>query len=71
MWCQTSEEQGACLSTSDAETVLNLFNLPCPAYSDLLEDEEEDSSMDEDEEESSLHEDEDEEEEEEDVEVSL
>ena len=73
VWCQTSEEQGACLSTSDAETVLNLFNLPCPAYSDLLEEEEEDSSMDEDEEESSWDEDEDEdeEEEEEDVEVSL
>lgn len=63
VWCQTSEEQGACLSRSDADSVLNLFNLPCPDYSDLLEEEEEDSSMDEDED--SMDE------EEEDVELSL
>mmetsp|Transcript_33178 Transcript_33178/g.56217 ORF Transcript_33178/g.56217 Transcript_33178/m.56217 type:complete len:128 (-) Transcript_33178:183-566(-) len=66
VWCQTSEEQGACLSQSDADSVLNLFNLPCPAYSALLEEEESESSTDEDEdEEDSMDE------EEEDVEVSL
>lgn len=66
VWCQTSEEQGACLSQSDADSVLNLFNLPCPAYSALLEEEESESSTDEDEEEEDSMD-----EEEEDVEVSL
>ncbi len=63
VWCQTSEEQGACLSRSDADTVLELFNLPCPAYSAILKKEESEDSMDE--EEDSMDE------EEEDVEVSL
>lgn len=63
VWCQTSEEEGACLSRSDADTVLNLFNLPCPAYSALLEEEDSEDSMDEDEDSYD--------EEEEDVEVSL
>jgi hypothetical protein len=63
VWCQTSEEQGACLSRSDADSVINFFNLPCPAYSALLEEEEsEDSTVDE---EDSMDE------EEEDVELSL
>lgn len=62
VWCQTSDEQGACLSRSDADKVLNLFNLPCPDYSALLEEESEDSM---DEEEDSMDE------EEEGVEVSL
>ena len=34
VWCQTSKEQGACLSRSDADEVLNFFHLPCPAYSE-------------------------------------
>jgi hypothetical protein len=49
VWCQTSEEQGACLSRSDADSVINLFNLPCPAYSALLEEEESEDSTDEEE----------------------
>ena len=36
VWCQTSEEEGACLSRSDAEKVVNFFGLPCPDYTALL-----------------------------------
>lgn len=41
--------QGACLSRSDADTAMNLFNQPCPAYSALLDEEESEDSMDEEE----------------------
>eukprot|EP00986_Skeletonema_menzelii_P017071 scaffold17363_cov145-Skeletonema_menzelii.AAC.7 len=38
VWCQVKENDGACLSQNDAGYVMNLFNLPCPEYSQLLEE---------------------------------
>ena len=38
VWCQVKESEGACLSQDDAGYVMNLFNLPCPDYDQLLEE---------------------------------
>lgn len=38
VWCQVKEKEGACLSQGDAGYVMNLFNLPCPDYDQLLEE---------------------------------
>ena len=44
MWCQVDENEGACLSQFDAGYAMNLFNLPCPEYAQLLEAKEEEKS---------------------------
>mmetsp|Transcript_25565 Transcript_25565/g.38061 ORF Transcript_25565/g.38061 Transcript_25565/m.38061 type:complete len:264 (-) Transcript_25565:117-908(-) len=38
VWCQVKENEGACLSQDDAGYVMDLFNLPCPEYAQLLEE---------------------------------
>lgn len=42
VWCQTKEDEGACLSTTDADTVITLFGMACPDYTVLLEEADED-----------------------------
>ena len=46
VWCQVQLNEGACLSQDDAGYVMDLFGLPCPEYSKLLEMEEESSEND-------------------------
>jgi hypothetical protein len=47
VWCQTKEDEGACLSTTDADKVINLFGMACPDYTALLEEADEDEGEDE------------------------
>ncbi len=37
VWCQVNDNEGACLSQTDADYAMNLFNIPCPEYAQLLE----------------------------------
>ncbi len=49
VWCQTKEDEGACLSIMDADKVINLFGMACPDYTALLEEANEDEGDEEDE----------------------
>lgn len=62
VWCQTTEDEGACLSNSDADKVINLFGLACPDYTASLDEADKDEEDDEDteEEEEKIEEDEEE-----------
>lgn len=46
VWCQVKENEGACLSRDDAGYVMDLFNLPCPDYASLLEEQKDQKSVD-------------------------
>lgn len=61
VWCQTKEDEGACLSNSDAEKVINLFGMACPDYTALLEKADEDGGDEDTEEEEEKIEEDDEE----------
>ena len=51
VWCQTKEDEGACLSITDAGKVINLFGMACPDYTALLEKADEDEGGEDTEEE--------------------
>jgi len=37
VWCQVKENEGACVSQDDAGYIMDVFKLPCPEYTNLLE----------------------------------
>jgi hypothetical protein len=54
VWCQTKEDEGACLSNTDADKVINLFGMACPDYTALLEEADEDEGDEDTEEEKEI-----------------
>ena len=48
VWCQTKEDEGACLSITDADKTINLFGMACPDYTALLEEAADEDEGDED-----------------------
>jgi hypothetical protein len=45
VWCQVKKNEGACLSQNDADYAMNLFNIPCPEYAQLLEAQKEEKKL--------------------------
>lgn len=37
VWCQVETTEGACVSQDDAGYIMDVFKLPCPEYTNLLE----------------------------------